>query len=354
MALINVRPVTLRATTGQSITRTPINLRRIISFAFLVIVFLVLLTEVFTRHLQAQENETVAAVINGKEIQVSEIDYVLKSKPAYAPLMASEEKNPDKLNNIRMRALQSMIDRELLLEAANKSSAGNESEIKKTSEQVVASYGGPEKLSEMLKPSGVTIETFLSDLNNDLKISKYLDQTLMKKVSITEEDLKKAFQQSPQKYAERESIRARHILIKVQRGAAPEEEKRAKEKIDLLHQEVLKANADFAAIAKQSSECPSAPQGGDLGYFSKGTMVPEFERVAFLLKPNEISAPVRSDFGYHIIKLEDKKEGAKPNYERAKPLIERDLSNQKKSALVTAHIKELRKSANIDVKLKAS
>lgn len=301
--------------------------------------------------LQKLDPNSSAAFVNGKEIKVAELDQVMKQRPGYSMLDTSGAP-AEQIAQLRRRVLENMVDRELLLQASVKSDLVKDEDLKKSVEAIVAKYGGEEKLTEALKPSGLTSSKFRSDLTDDLRISGYLEKSLSKDLQISDEEMKKIFSQSPQKYAERESLRAKHILIKVQQDAPTQDESAAKKNIDDIYARVSKPDADFSAIAKEVSQCPSAAQGGDLGYFSRGTMVPEFEKAAFSLKPGEVSQPIRTEFGYHIIKLEDKKAGASPDFEKAKPLIQREITTKKKSELVEARLKELRKNAKIDIKIK--
>src|SRR5262249_37932174 len=146
---------------------------RTIIYSFLSIACIVAFADQFTHKLLADDQsaviapvtpETVAATINGHDISVADIDKVMKQKPTYAPFLASEGKDPDALANLRLRVLQSMIDRELLLDAAKKSKNINEEEINKSASSVIARYGGEEKLTAMLKPSGLSLQQFEDDL----------------------------------------------------------------------------------------------------------------------------------------------------------------------------------------------
>ena len=119
---------------------------------------------------------------------------------------------------------------------------------------------------------------------------------------------------------------------------------------DLLAQ--LKGGANFEELARKSSDCPSAPQGGDLGFFGHGQMVPEFDAAAFALKPGELSAVVTTSFGYHIIKLEEKKDaGLVPELDAA-PRIREYLASQKTGAAVEQKITTLREKAKIELVMK--
>src|SRR5262249_52385854 len=123
------------------------------------------------------------------------------------------------------------------------------------------------------------------------------------KASATDEEMRKVYDQAMQSMSNEEEVRARHILVET------EDEAKA-----LLEQS--KGGADFAELAKEKSKDPSAKEGGgDLGYFTKGQMVPEFSEVAFKMFPGQLSNPVKSQFGWHIIKLEDKRNRQPPPFE---------------------------------------
>lgn len=140
----------------------------------------------------------------------------------------------------------------------------------------------------------------------------------------TEEELQEYFAKNKDKYLE---IKARHILVRVAEGAAEEEVAKAQEKIEEIKKQ-LDGGADFAELAKEHSEdVASAIEGGDLGYFGKGKMVKEFEEAAFALQPGEISDIVRTPFGFHIIKVEERKE---KTFEEVKEELERNYIEEER------------------------
>ena len=126
-------------------------------------------------------------------------------------------------------------------------------------------------------------------------------------------------------------IRARHILLKT--------EEKAKEVFELIAHD-----GDFAELAKKHSTGPSGPNGGDLGYFGKGQMVPEFSKAAFALKVGEVSQPVKTQFGWHLIKLEDRRASTMPPFAQLKPRIVEHLARQKTREVAAG----LRKAAKIE------
>ncbi len=141
------------------------------------------------------------------------------------------------------------------------------------------------------------------------------------KVDITEADIKTYYAANEKSYTLPERVKVRHILIKVDKAASDEEKKKAREKAeDLLKK--IKAGEDFAKLAAEFSDDPgSKGKGGELGFFSRGKMVRPFEDAAFSLKPGEVSGVVETTFGFHIIKVEEKKEAGVEPFEEVREKV---------------------------------
>lgn len=150
----------------------------------------------------------------------------------------------------------------------------------------------------------------------------------------TDAAIKQRYDQFAKEQSEKEEIKARHILV------ATEAEAKAIE-------EELKKGENFEEIAKNKSSDSSKSKGGDLGYFSKGQMVKQFEDAAFALKTGEISAPVKSDFGWHIIKVEDRRKMAVPSFEEVKQKFQDEVGQK----AMQDYIKKLQSDAHIELKL---
>ncbi|MDD5399813.1 MAG: peptidylprolyl isomerase [Sulfurimonas sp.] len=161
------------------------------------------------------------------------------------------------------------------------------------------------------------------------------------KIKITEKELKDYYDANKDEFAENESVNARHILVK--------EESEAKSVIAELKS--LKGDAlknKFIEIAKAKSTCSSAANGGDLGYFTEGQMVPEFNNKAFSMKAKEMTMePVKTQFGYHVIYIEDKKAKTTKSFSEVKSFIEQRLKMEKFKTFMQAKIQELHKKAVI-------
>ena len=297
-------------------------------------------------------NDTeVAATVNNSKITLGELDAMIMANPQFELMKAQLESNEERLEQVRSMVLESMIDRALLLEAAKKSTAVSETAATTKLKELIDQNGGEAQLREELKKRNQNYEKFAENMKYDIMISDYINNEVGKAIRISEADSRAIYDENPQQFAQPAQVHARHILVKVAPDASPEDTSAAKKKITEVHNKVKKADESFEAVAKEVSECPSATRGGDLGFFVKEQMVAPFADAAFALTPGEISEPVKTDFGYHVIKLEERKEAQEATFENARPIIEQQLEAKAKSDAAQEKIKELRASAAIDIEL---
>ncbi|GAB4425147.1 MAG: peptidyl-prolyl cis-trans isomerase [Thermodesulfovibrionales bacterium] len=172
-------------------------------------------------------------------------------------------------------------------------------------------------------------------------ISQLLEKEIEEKVKVSDKDVKDYYESHKKDFTANNQVRASHILVKT------EDEARG-----IVEQ--VKKGGDFAKIAKaKSMDTGSAKNGGDLGFFSRGQMVPEFENVAFNLKVGEVSGPVRSQYGYHIIKVTERKEGKVVEFEKIKDLLSQRLTAEKQKEIFDSYINNLRNSYKVDINKEA-
>lgn len=260
--------------------------------------------------------------------------------------------SPEQQKEMDQLALQQLISAELLYQAGQKLEIKNlDLQVEEKYNQGKSRFAKEEDYTKALKELDLDDKAVRDYTRRDLIISNFIEQTIMPKVKVSEEESKKFYNDNPDKFTRPESVKASHILIGVDQKATADEKKSAKEKAEKLLKEV-KGGADFAAVAKANSTCPSSQQGGDLGFFGKGQMVPQFEEAAFALKPGEISNVVETQFGYHIIKLTEKKAADKVDFKEAQPRIDDYLKNQKIGAAVNDFLTEAKKTAKIENLLK--
>nr|WP_246566662.1 peptidylprolyl isomerase [Tissierella simiarum] len=210
--------------------------------------------------------------------------------------------------------LNSLISEKIInIEAEKQKIEVSEEDIQKEIDKIAGNYGGEEAFNQAIQYYGYTLEDIKNDLAMNIKIKKLLEPS----ISISEEEMKNYFEINKETFNQEEEVKARHILV--------ETEKKAKEVIEKLN-----AGGDFSELAKEYSMDEATKElGGELGFFGRGKMVAEFEESAFALKLNEISEPVKTKYGYHIIEVEEKKEAKEANYEEIKDMIKEILLEEK-------------------------
>ena len=240
-------------------------------------------------------------------------------------------------------------------------------EIEEAEKEIVSKFGSKEQFEQILKANGVTYSAFKKDLQEQIKMKKYVDSIAM--VSIGDAVAKKYYDENIDKFKYPKSVRASHILIaaninsikekiKAENKDMPEEEVEAKaqeqiqekyEKAKEIQAKLKKNPKDFAKLAKENSDdAVSALKGGDLGFFAKEQMVEPFANAAFALAPNTISDVVKTDYGYHIIMVTDRKEAGTLSFEQSKKDIINYLEGQDKVDILKNKVASLRKEAKIE------
>jgi peptidyl-prolyl cis-trans isomerase C len=253
-----------------------------------------------------------------------------------------------KLEEIKNEILENLISQELLYQKSQGKGIKVEKEavaaqLTSLKQRFPDEAGFKKALGEM----NLTEAAIKAKVERVIAIQKLVDVEIAQKVTISEKEKKAFYDAHPEFFREPEQIKASHILIKVNPSADESQRATAKGKIEKV-QEKLKKGEDFAALAKEFSEGPSNVKGGDLGYFRRGQMVKPFEAAAFALKPNEVSDIVETQFGYHLIKLADKKPEKILGYEEVKEKLAQHLSQQKTQKEVELYIEKLKQSAKIE------
>jgi peptidyl-prolyl cis-trans isomerase C len=265
----------------------PFDLRALGAFA--LVAFLI----IPTFGLRAQDADPVVARTNGVDIRQSDLTMAENDIGAGMPQMG-----PDQKRDYLITYLSDII---ILSQAADKQQLGNRSDVKQRIE---------------FERHKALMEALLQDAG---------------RAAMTDEAMHKVYDEAVKQMPSEQEVRARHILV------ATEDE--AKE-----IETQLKNGADFATLAKQKSKDPGAADGGDLGYFTKDQMVPEFADVAFKLDKGQISGPVKTQFGWHIIKVEDKRVKPTPTFDEVKGQLQNYVARRAQAELVA----NLRKSATIE------
>ena len=242
---------------------------------------------------QASASDPVVARVNGVDIKESDLALAEEDLGADTQAVSPEAK--------REHLISYLADIIMVTQAADKKKLADSPEFKRR----------------------------LAFLRNKLLMGYELQDEA--KSAVTDQALHQTYEEALKSMGGQEEVRARHILV--------ESEDEAKTLLDQI-----KGGADFAALAKEKSKDPGAAEGGDLGYFTKDQMVPEFADVAFKMYPGQLSNPVKTQFGWHIIKVEDKRAKQPPEFEKVKDQIEAYLARKSQTEFIT----KLRQSAKIE------
>ncbi|MEK4067514.1 peptidylprolyl isomerase [Peribacillus sp. FSL R5-0717] len=211
-------------------------------------------------------------------------------------------------------------------------------EIQKEIDVMVESYGDEKSLKEQLEASGSSMDALKKDIVVYLQTKKLVEP----RITVTDDEISTYFEDNKDTFAQAEQVEASHILVEDEKTA----KKVAKE---------LAAGGDFAKLAAEySTDTETADNGGSLGYFGKGDMVEEFEDVAFDLDINKVSDPVKTEYGYHIIKVTGKKEAKKANLEDSKEVIKETLLSERLQEEYPVWLAEVKKDHDITNKLEDS
>jgi peptidyl-prolyl cis-trans isomerase C len=250
------------------------------------------------------------------------------------------------------QAVEQLISAELLYQAGVKLEFKNmDKEIDVKLAQGKARFKDEQDFKKAMKDLEMDETALREYTRRDLLISHFIETTFVPKIAVSETEIRAFYDNNPDKFKRDETVKASHILIGVDSKASADDKKNAREKAEKLRKELV-GGADFATLAKGNSTCPSSQQGGDLGFFGKGQMVPAFEKAAFALKPGEISDVVETQFGYHIIKLTERKPAVTTDFKDVKAKIEEFLKGQKINEAVQKYLADTRKSAKVEVFLK--
>ncbi|EDS76206.1 peptidil-prolyl cis-trans isomerase [Clostridium botulinum C str. Eklund] len=243
----------------------------------------------------------VLATVNGKQITENDIQAAIKRFPQEQQAYLATEQGKKQL-------LEQLISFEVFYDY------GKEMEYDKTKEYTTA------------------IEIMERDALTQLSVNKVISQ-----VELTDKEVEDYYNANKDNFVVGEMISAKHILV--------DTEELAKEVT-----EEIKNGMTFSDAATKYSTCPSKAQGGNLGKFGKGQMVPEFEEAAFNLEIGKISEPVKTQFGYHLIEVEDKQEATKKSFDEVRDLIRTNLLQERQKVKYATTVEELKKKYNVEVK----
>jgi peptidyl-prolyl cis-trans isomerase C len=272
----------------------------------------------------------IVATINGDPVTLAEFQERF-ARSGFKP-------EQDVELNVKEDFLNRLIERLMLVrEAQRRRIKVGLPEINKRIETLRTENG--EDVKDTLAGLGIDFEKWKADVWEDMMIERLLTREVYRRVSVTPAEVRRYYQANPREFEKPEQVRVRQIVVATEAEA---------QKVT----ETLRAGADFAAVAKQKSTAPEAGKGGDLGYFARGDMPAEFN-VVFGLPKGGTSGIVKSPYGYHIFKLEDKRKAGRAGLDEVYRSIEEKLRREKEDKRYKAWFTELRSRTKFEVNYQA-
>lgn len=287
------------------------------------------------------DGREVIATVNGTHVLKSDYDSQVKAtekaiKSYYGEEALDTDAGKATFENVKKQILEQMINDELIKQNAKALKVNIEqTEVTDQMTELINQFGGEENLEKLLEQQGTTKDDLKKSIEMEILRYKLMDE-VGKDIQVSDDEIKTYYETNKNDFKEQpDQVKARHILVDTE-----------KEALNLKKQ--IEEGADFAELAKKhSKDTASAENGGDLGHFMRGQMVPEFENAAFSLNAGEVSEPVKTQFGYHIIKVEEKNIYPVFDLSEVKDSIREMLLHDKKTQTFNAELEAWGKKADI-------
>ncbi len=295
------------------------------------------------------QDSTVVAVVNGEKITYNTVDDAARQMLSQSRMM-NEISYKDSL--VQQRSLEWLIAHSLLKqEIVNQTIEVQDKEVDAAIDQIKRNFPSEQVFEEALQRDNTTITQVRENMVINLKIQKLLEQaTTPENLEVSTEEARKYYDENPSQFQRNEEIKARHILFLVKKDATEADEENARQKAEMVLSRA-KQGEDFTQLAKTYSEDPaSKSKGGDLGFFARGDMVRSFDDVAFSLQKGEMSDVIRTELGFHIIKVEDMKTAKPIPFEQMEKNIQGYLKQVKTDEAIQKYIDKLKEKAKIFIR----
>lgn len=298
----------------------------------------------------AEGNGAVAIKVNDRVVTKEEFERDLQKQMAHLERQLGDieiGESPEiaqRLQAIRGQMKEQLVEQtimRMLVEdyVARSDVEVTDEEVDSEWNEIVAQFPDPDRFEATLQQEGVTVSEAREQVAQQVKLEKLMAQEFSQD-GVTDDEAQAFYDLRSEEFAQPAQVRARHILLRDEEGA--------EEAIQKLHKRIEEGE-DFAELAGEFSECPSGKQGGDLGFFGEGQMVEPFSQQAFAMDAGEVSEPIRTEFGHHIIKVEESREAKQAEFAEVQEAIKEHLGQQRAQVQQEEFIKRLREAATITV-----
>jgi len=288
----------------------------------------------------------VLARVNGEAIEKWEFDNAVKRVEARAGSPVPAEKRDEVLRGV----LDQLVAYHLLAQESKARKIDvTDKDIDAQLAQIRTGFPTEDAFKQSIAAQGLTLEQLRVQARTSLQVQKVIDAEVTAKVAVQDADVSAFYDQNLDRIKQGESVHASHILIGVPEGATPAQKADAQKKAQAVLKQI-RGGGDFEKIAKENSQDPgSAPAGGDLGFFPKGQMTPAFEEAAFTLKIGVVSGVVETPFGFHIIKVHERKPARTPPLTEVSGQIRDFLAAQQREKMLEQFVEQARSKGKIEL-----
>ncbi|MFQ5840909.1 MAG: peptidylprolyl isomerase [Thermodesulfobacteriota bacterium] len=296
--------------------------------------------------------DKIVAIVNGEIITLAELErYYSKLRDGSEASGNSGEKRA-KIFESRRKALDRLIEEKLVDQQCKKSSIKVSARDLDMAIENVKKVNAitDEQLRNALLAEGLSFEDYRQQLREQIRRAKLVSRAVRNKVIVDEDRLKRFYSEHVEQFKEPDEIRASHILIVIPQDADDLLVEALRHKGETILGR-LRLGEDFQELARLYSDDASAKNGGDLGFFKRGELLPEFERATFNLKPGQVSGLVRTKIGFHIIKVTERKEGSVIPYREVTEKVRNHYIKEESKRLYEAWLKKVKAESFIEVKL---
>ncbi len=297
-------------------------------------------------------SKKVVATVNGKNIYEGQLEKSVTKQLRKDGIFKSSGTSDGQVNLLRLKILNDLIDKEILQQASLKEPI---LDIDKKIELEIAlikkNFGEVDKYKNYLSNKHMTDKEFKTYLSDKIYLNEYLKKNRVIEPEIDEKEIRSFYDNGKKNFKIEELIKASQILLLIEPDATQKQRDKIKEKADKLR-ELIVNGEDFEKLAKEHSQSAEANvTGGKLGIIKKGYMPKAFEKVAFSMKKGELSKPIVTEFGYHIIKVTDRQEAGVSPYEEVKDFIRKFLQEKETIKMLNALKQKLKSEAKVEVLL---
>jgi len=289
------------------------------------------------------------AVVNGNPIEREAYQQQIEAQLQQAQMQGMQIGEQER-QMLEDQILEQLINRELMLQRAEELGiVPSDQDVRQEMDQLRGQFPDQDSFDNALVQQNLTEQDLVDDIRQQLVLQALFEDEIAREITLQEEDVRDFYERNPELFQTQHEVRVSHILLQ----AAPDDpllHEATREEIAELHRRLVEDDANFAELArKYSEEAISYQEGGDLGFFGRGQMVPAFEEAAFDLEVGEISDVVETQFGFHIIHKTDERQAGTLEFDEVRGLIEGFLAEEHEQQAVELYIDELRRDAEIEI-----